>query len=540
MAQPRTAAPSPAGRPNFLLIVTDQHRADFLGCAGHPILETPHIDGIAARGVRFDRFHVANPVCMPNRATLMTGRMPSLHGVRHNGIPLALDNNTFVDLMRHEGYRTALMGKSHLQNMTGDPPAARRRIEPRDDSFAEARRPDPAGTAAYEQERPWSWDDPDHRMRTPFYGFEQVALATMHSDEVGAEYVRWMKARGGDPATMVGPHNSLPHDYVAPQAWRTAVPEELYPTSFVAEESIGWLDAFAREGGDRPFFLTVSFPDPHHPFTPPGRYWNLYDPADFALPESFHRLSNQAPPTLQWIWERRAPGVADRSRGQVAYTVTEREARESMALTCGMIAMIDDAVGRVLAKLDDLGLADNTIVIFTADHGDFLGDHRIVLKGPMHYRGLVRVPFIWAEPDGVNAGRTCSAIAGTVDIARTILNRAGIVPYNGIQGRSLAPEIATLEESGSGALLIEDDQQRAIMGFDDAFRVHTLVTEKWRLSLYSGAGHGELYDLENDPHELVNRYDDPAHAAVKAEMLERLAKEEIETVDRSPFPTAIA
>ena len=139
MAATRTASK----RPNFLMIVTDQQRADYLGCAGHTVLKTPHIDGIAARGVRFDRFYVANPVCMPNRATLMTGRMPSLHGVRHNGIPLSLSENTFVDLMRHEGYRTGLIGKSHLQNMTDNPPSMQRRIEPRDDAFAEARKPEP-------------------------------------------------------------------------------------------------------------------------------------------------------------------------------------------------------------------------------------------------------------------------------------------------------------------------------------------------------------------------------------------------------------
>ncbi|MCY4064970.1 MAG: sulfatase-like hydrolase/transferase [Rhodospirillaceae bacterium] len=317
-------------RPNFLMIVTDQHRADYLGCAGHPILKTPHIDGIAARGVRFDRFYVANPVCMPNRATLVTGRMPSLHGVRHNGIPLALSENTFVDLMRHEGYRTALIGKSHLQNMTGEPPSMQRRIEPRDDAFAEARKPEALAVGAYEEERPWTWkEDPDHEIPTPFYGFEDVSLATMHSDKVGAAYIAWMKARGGDPATMVGPENALPHDYVAPQGWRTAVPEELYPTSYVAEESIGWLDAYAQEGGNRPFFLTASFPDPHHPFTPPGKYWDMYDPADFDLPESFHRLSNQAPPTLRWMWENRPPGDGSRNVGQVAYTVTERRCRRA-------------------------------------------------------------------------------------------------------------------------------------------------------------------------------------------------------------------
>src|SRR5258708_35220705 len=108
-------------RPNFLFIITDQHRVDYLGCSGHPVLRTPSIDSIAARGTFFERFYVATPVCMPNRATLMTGRMPSVHGVRHNGIPLSLDATTFADLLREAGYRTAMVGKSHLQNMTGHP-----------------------------------------------------------------------------------------------------------------------------------------------------------------------------------------------------------------------------------------------------------------------------------------------------------------------------------------------------------------------------------------------------------------------------------
>src|SRR6201987_5991143 len=103
-------------RPNILLFITDQHRADYLGCSGHPVLRTPHIDSSAARGVRFTRFYVATPVCMPNRSTLMTGRMPSLHGVRSNGTPLPLRSNTFVDMLRAGGHAAALVGKSHLHN----------------------------------------------------------------------------------------------------------------------------------------------------------------------------------------------------------------------------------------------------------------------------------------------------------------------------------------------------------------------------------------------------------------------------------------
>jgi arylsulfatase A-like enzyme len=527
-------------RPNFLLIITDQHRADYLGCAGHPVLRTPHIDSIAARGIRFNRFYVSNPVCMPNRSTLMTGRMPSLHGVRHNGIPLSLQANTFVDLLRAEGYRTALVGKSHLQNMTSGPTVMTRRIPARDDGFSEAMKAYPLADGAYEQERPWSWAKDDFAMAMPFYGFEEVKLCTMHGDLVDGEYRHWLRAQRPDADLLIGAKNSLPHDYVCPQAWRTAVPEELYSTRYIENETLGWLDRHAASGDDDPFFLMVSFPDPHHPFTPPGKYWDMYDPADMALPSSFDRIGNRPPPTVSWVYDNRVEGKMDRSEGQFMFVVNEREAREAIALTCGMIAMIDDAVGSVLARLEALGLADDTVVVFTSDHGDFLGDHRLMLKGQIHYQGLIRVPFLVSDPAVPQRGAETDALCGTLDIAATVLDRAGVTPYNGIQGRSLLPEVQTLDDHGSGQVLIEDDQQRTVLGFSGSFRVHSLITERWRLSLYNEAEVGELYDLVDDPDEMDNLWDDPRHRDVKAALLEAFARRRIELVDRSPFPTAIA
>ena len=160
-----------SSRPNFLLFITDQHRADFLGCYGHPVLRTPHIDSIAARGTAFDRFYVNSPVCMPNRASLMTGRMPSVHGVRSNGIPLSMNAVTFVDLLRDAGYRTALIGKSHLQNFTSWAPIIKRG-EPRDgfhepaSGLKQALRNDLA-EKKYEQETPEYWTTQDAGVRTP-------------------------------------------------------------------------------------------------------------------------------------------------------------------------------------------------------------------------------------------------------------------------------------------------------------------------------------------------------------------------------------
>lgn len=527
-------------RPNFLFFITDQHRVDYLGCAGHPVLKTPHIDAIAARGTWFERFYVATPVCMPNRATLMTGRMPSVHGVRGNGTPLSLYSNTFVDALRAAGYATALVGKSHLQNFT-DGPAIQKRAAPRegdvvlDQTFADARKPI-AADGPYDQEHPKRWrPGADFELKLPFYGFEHVDLCTSHGDDVGGHYYVWLKSRRPDADALRDRRNQLPHDYVCPQAIRTPVPEELYPTAYIADKSCEWLGRYAAGDRGKPFFLMTSFPDPHHPFTPPGRYWSMYRPQDMALPQNFDHGNRPLARSVAWALAQRESGKADTSH-QAAFAVNEREAREAMALSCGMIAMIDDAVGRVLAQLAACGLADDTIVIFTTDHGDFLGDHRLLLKGPAHFESITHVPFIWAEP-GQRPARKSDVLSGTLDIAPTILDRARVQPYNGIQGESLMPAI-----SGQGAMsardsmVIEDDQQRAYLGFTAPPRLRTLLTRRWRMTIAQGDPWGEMYDLGNDPHEMDNLFDDPAQRAVRGELMEKLAYREMELADRSPLP----
>src|SRR5262245_51775435 len=217
-------------RPNFILCITDQQRADFLGCYGHPVLRTPNIDSIAAKGTMFRRFYVASPVCMPNRASLMTGRMPSLHGVRSNGIPLSMQAVTFVDLLRDAGYRTALVGKSHLQNFTEHAPIikrpkAREGYHEPARGLSQALRND-LDTRRYEQETPEFWHDKNAAVATPFYGFDHVTLARAHGDDPGGDYDRWLDARDPNARKLLGPKNALPHDYICPQAYRTAIPAE--------------------------------------------------------------------------------------------------------------------------------------------------------------------------------------------------------------------------------------------------------------------------------------------------------------------------
>ncbi|MDN5540466.1 sulfatase-like hydrolase/transferase, partial [Comamonas sp.] len=223
--------------PNVLLIVTDQQRADHLGCAGNTLLRTPNIDRLARTGVRASNFHAASTTCMSNRATLMTGRLPSLHGVVHNGISLSRDHTTFVELLRAGGYATALIGKSHLQSFGYDGPA-RRRWSHGDQGVApplellDARKRQRDGDGYMNEWTPDWRSGKRMAVTTPYYGFEHVELATFHGDQVDGDYARWLAQRHPTPDSLRGRANALPSPgYSAPQAWRTAMPEELYPSA---------------------------------------------------------------------------------------------------------------------------------------------------------------------------------------------------------------------------------------------------------------------------------------------------------------------
>lgn len=509
---------------NFLFIVTDQHRADYLGCAGHPVLRTPNIDRIAARGTMFDRFHVANPVCMPNRAAILTGRNSSVSGVRHNGIPLPLEANTFVDCLRAAGYDTALIGKCHLQcTLEGAPEVG---ANPAGGGpLANARRR-PAGN--YDQEKSSSWEAKGRAaLDLPYYGFSHVDLTMGHGDDAGADHLFAQRVALDDPEALRGPKHQLPHHYTCPQAIRTAIPEAQHSTFWICDRAKAFLAAPERH--QTPFFAFVSFPDPHHPFAPPGRYWDMYAPEDMVLPESFHRRSANPPPHMRWLRENSTLGKA----AYGAALVNEQQAREAMALTCGMIAMIDNAVGSLLDQLKASGLDEDTVVIFTSDHGDFLGDHGMILKGPMHYQSTIRVPLIWADPADPVARRTDRLGTG-IDLAPTILARAGVGPTWWMQGRDL------YGGSGPGSVMVEDEGNRISLGFDAPPRVRTLVTAQHRLTVYQDQTWGELYDLTADPGEIENLWDDLALQNLKANLMVDLTQHLMRAADSSPWPDALA
>lgn len=515
-------------RPSFVIFITDPQRADHLGCYGNPMVQTPHIDGLAAAGVRFTRFHVVTPICQPNRAALVTGQMPSVNGVRQNGIPLGLDSLTFAEVLRGEGYRTGYIGKAHFQNVT-DIPAPPRTPggEGETPGLALARRDQRQGDDyGWEVRRRWA-EQPGLVLPGPYYGFEHARLCIGHGDLVDGHYTAWLQARHPDPAALRGPARALSSTVTAPQCWRTAVPEALYPTAYVKEQACDFL---AEQDPETPFVLVVSFPDPHHPFTPPGRYWPMYDPDAVELPASFHHPVEAIPGLPESALEAYCWGSED-PQSHWPFAVSERQVREIIALNYGSISMVDDAVEEVLAVLKARGLADDTVVAFTSDHGDYMGDHGSMLKMGLHFQSVLRVPLIWHDLRRPGGGEVSGRLGSAIDFAPTLLQRAGLKVPIGMQGQDLFAEVPAPD------VLVEDPGIQVFRDSEARKSTISLVTERWRLSLFEGEVGGELYDLVSDPLELTNRWEDPACREKRLDLQARLGQR---LRDRSLVATARA
>lgn len=515
-------------RPNFLYIMVDQMRADWMGCAGHKVVKTPNIDALAAQGTRFTQMHVASPVCMPNRASFMTGRFPSVHGLRYNGCKFPQNANTFVDVLRASGYATASIGKSHLQPFTPIP--AERQGEGEQGPIEEAWAND---TRDYGHEAPDKFDaDTRYEFPKPYYGFDHVDVVTGHGDVAKGHYYQWFREKHSDWKALIDRDNELPHDYTCPQAFRTPIPEDSYPTAYIRDRACDYLKA---QKGD-PFFAFVSFSDPHHPFNPPGKYWDMYDPDDFEVPTNYEDHKNPPPP-LQDAYETLKKAGRTKTL-QTAFMASDRHVREAMALSAGMLTMIDDALGEIIAALKESGQFDNTVIIFNSDHGDYMGDFNMLLKGAWALDSINRVPMIWSDPDGRAAG-TSDALASTVDISATILERAGIKPYWGMQGQSFL-SCLTGGEGLRQSVFIEYNDGLARSGFEKPARVRSVVTQDWQLSVYKDQDWGELYDRRTDQRQTHNLWDDADHAGVRAKMFELLTAHLINQMDESPRSERLA
>lgn len=503
-----------AERPNVLFVICDQLRADHLGYAGNQVVQTPNIDSLAARGTVFDRAYVNNPVCMPNRSTMMTGRMPSAHGVVFNDRSLPLDATTFVGRLRDEGWRTALMGKSHLQHGESKDAVL-------DLGIPGARSPFEDGWSTLEHPERYLEGEPPEV--TDFYGFDHAEFTVGHGIFYVGHNFRWAVERGADPEVLrAGLDPSVPSAGRSPLWWQiqaAPIPAEASSTSFVTERTIEFIEQSEVAGG--PWMAWCSFPDPHHPMSAPEPWFSRHQPEEIDLPPTFDDPGEDWPAHITLL---RCLGVDnDGARPWVLpFGPSPELLRAATAATYGMIEAIDDGVGRILAAIDRLGATDRTIVVFTSDHGDMGGDHGLLLKGSMHFQGCVRTPLVIVDPA---RPATCTAsLAASIDLPSTVLDLCGVEPHHGMQGTTLRPLLDDPTATVRDAVLIEDDFPLNPVVGTFPLRMRTVLTDTCRYTRDS-EGFETLHDLVADPDELTNLAARGGRSATRTEALEVLVEE---------------
>ncbi len=489
-------------RKNILFITGDQQRGDAFGFEGRKV-KTPHFDLMARQGTVFGACITSNLVCQPSRASMLTGLLPRTHGVADNGLdlPKATGEAGFAGALGRAGYRTGFIGKAHFAtshtfHATGSP---------------ECR----SSMERYGAD----WNG-------PYMGFEHVELMVEgHNNTLparppsGQHYERWYYGDGlGDLKNELYKTNVGPDTKGAAQTWHSGLPTVWHNSTWVGDRTIAYLNAHK----DEPFCAWASFPDPHHPFDCPVPWSLLHDPAEVDLPPHrtldldrrpwWHRASLEGTPQI------RDDLRAMRENYSRVKSFTDDQLREIIANYYGMIALIDHNVGRIMAELVRLGLDENTLVIYATDHGDWLGDHGLLLKGPMAYEGLLRVGCLMQGP-GVAAGQVVREPVSTLDVPATILDYAGAAPLRPMHSRSLLPLAAGEAEERPFAYM-EWDLSASRCGV--ALQLRTVRTKTHKLTLETISGTGELYDLAGDPGEMTNRFDDPALHNVQRELVEMI------------------
>ncbi len=498
----------------ILFVTTDQQRHDTLGINGG-IARTPVIDQLARQGIRYERCHPASVVCMPSRASMLTGQYPSRHGAWMNGVPLAIDAPSVAESLKDAGYATALIGKAHF--------------EPFLDPFGRFAENALANLGVPTIEQPWF----DGR-RGPHRGFDHLEMAT-HGVAGPLHYAKWM--RENHPDFLGGFYSVLDADFNvsaagggdtgAPQVGVNPVPREWYHTDWVADRTIAWLSSLPA---DADWFCWMSFPDPHHPWDPPATERSRIDWRDVALPANYatSRAEREAildakPRHWRAWYDGRIVSNYEAPARWVPATLTDDQVREVNALNAVEVELIDEALGRVLEAVSARGWDEDLDVIFTSDHGEFQGDFGLLFKGPYHVDSLLRVPMIWRPaPHAHVAPASVATPVSLVRLAATFLAVAGQPAPAWVEGAALP----TRDESESTSVTEWDSDL-----FGVNVHVRTVVTRthlytEYRAGTMHDGSEGELYVVNDDPLQRANRFDDPALAAVRRELAERLVEHE--------------
>lgn len=524
---------------NLVLIMCDQLRKDFLGCYGNEYVNTPNIDSLAAHSTVFDHCYVNNPICMPSRMSIFTGLYPHNHNQWTNGNQLEHPLRTLADHLHDNGYHTGSIGKLHFQCTDCGKNAPH---------------------ISMEDHRLWEEKGDNIDWYGPYWGFEHVEFTSGHATKPLAHYGKWYHEHGGkDEWAVAKPVEGFDACPV------TTMPENLHDSMFVGERAAAYVSEHAN--GDQPFFLTASFPDPHHPFNPPLETALRYKDVPVKMPvnedDDLHTRPRHYHYHQYGVWHRAGllhplPDMPEEDKekcgkcaNQIAQFMDEKilqglgllthgdssgeeykpsvlsahERDQRIRNTYAMVDLIDKGVGKILDALKESGALEDTVIIFTADHGELMGDHGLWLKGPFFYDGLVNVPLMMHTPED-NASVT-EALASSVDIYPTCCELLGVPTPRSCDGMSQA-----------AALRGEKIRTECLFEYRNGYfenDVYTLgyVDEKYKFVQYQN-GDVEMTDRINDPEENLNIVYNGANPELLAEYRNKLLNMMLNTASKFP------
>jgi arylsulfatase A-like enzyme len=463
---------------NILLITTDQHRRDTIGCYGAAVCETPNLDALAASGVCFAQAFTDSAICTPVRAALFTGVAPFRHGLlanfeRNVGYPweIPAHNTLLPDYLKSSGYVCGSVGKWHVGTQRG---------------------PDHYG---FEGQHYPGWAPPyDHADYLAYLAERSLPRFSVR------DQVRGTFPNGRPSLAMMGVHDA---------------PIDATYCCYLANQTIQFLRRYAEriQATGEPFFLACHFFGPHLPYFLPEAVLNRYDPSQV-----------QRHPSMAETFSRK-PAVHKRYSEHWAFDTYPWPVWQRItAAYWGYVNLIDQQIGRILATLDTLGLAGSTAVCFAADHGGYVGNHRLADKGPMMYDDIYRIPMILRWPDVTQAGVTCNALVTFMDLMPTFLSMARVSVPETLDARSLAPLLRDPEADWPDVVFAE------FHGHHFPYPQRMVRSHSHKL-VVNPADVNELYDLCADPYELHNLYDHPAYADVECELMARLYEHLVEVGD---------
>lgn len=482
---------SKSKKPNILLITSDQQHWNTIGAFNDEI-STPSLDRLVREGTTFTRAYCPNPTCTPSRSSIITGMHPSQHGAWALGTKLSEDVCTVGDELQAEGYRTALVGKAHFQPLasTEEYPSVEAMPLLQDLDY---------------------WRD----FTGPFYGFEHAEMLRNHAHEqlVGQHYAIWMEEKGFDwKAHYAEPTGTLPQS--AEHRW--SLPEEYHYNTWIAERTNALMEDYVAD--EEPFFLWASFPDPHPPYLVSEPWDTMYDPEKLTLPKMTPGEHETNPPHFGMTQLERPDFSAYQETGKgvhglYTHQIPLEKQKKNMAVYYGMMSFMDKYVGQILDKLDELGIAEDTLVVYTTDHGHFFGQHGLQFKGAFHYEDLLKLPFIVRYPGSVPADRVEPAMQSLVDLAPTFLGFSGRVVPGAMTGVDQSLVWRGERAAARDHIICENRNEPTSM------HVKTYVSKRYKLTVYYERPYGELFDLQEDPGELRNLWDDPTHRELKGQLL---------------------